>query len=238
MDMTVNKDIKGEIFDSLLKVAAKDAMHRELNDMPTLEELNELYPPSEELNKRVYAAINKETRKKKTKQAFRWIGKVAAIFCAVLVVSVGALMSVEASRNFILNLFIDVRDDHIVFDFGGQVYDLPNETVRMGFGYIPYGFSIVAYHRLEALDVTILTNEYGHEIIIAHHFSTTPLIAVDNELRDFSIISVNGIETFLFESIYEYARNQAMWAYTDGVISISTTLDLDELLKIVESFTQ
>ncbi|MCL1787348.1 MAG: hypothetical protein FWG38_05120, partial [Defluviitaleaceae bacterium] len=59
--MDVNKDITRDeaLFDAVLNVALKDAMEREMQGMPSLETLNDMYPVSHALDRRVYQTINR-----------------------------------------------------------------------------------------------------------------------------------------------------------------------------------
>jgi len=201
------KDVKEQLFDELLKIAAKDAMQREMDAEPSLEELNALYPRSKSLDKKVYAAIKRYERAEKIKKSMYVFSRAAAVLCIVIVLGGSLLYSVEASRNFIRNLLIDVREDHVVLDFGHRCAAVTTEK-GLTFGYFPQGFELVNAHVLEAFNIFLFTNGMGDEIIVEHHFSNSLLMTIDNELREFSIGTLNGNKAFFFESLYDHARNQ------------------------------
>jgi hypothetical protein len=237
MPMDVKKDITRDeaLFNAVLNVAFKDAMEREMQEMPSLEALNDMYPVSHALDRRVHQTINRSMRARKTKQAVRIVSKVAAVLCLFVIVGGGVLVSVEASRNFIRNLFVDVREDHVVLDFGeGEVAVSIGDGIT--FSYMPAKFNLIASHEQELFNIFIYADESGAEIVIEHIFSAFAPIGVDTELRDFSMIMLDGREIFLFESRYSYANNRVLWEYEGGIISVSSTLPMSELKKIAEGF--
>lgn len=237
MNNSISPEINEEIFESLLKIAAKDAMRREMDALPSLEELNKLYTPPESVNKKFYTAIDKKVRAAKVRKFIHSFAKAAAVFFVVVIVGFGALMSVEASRNFIINTFADIRDEYVLLDFMAQDEPVYVETAEFVLGYIPEGFEIYSSVRLSEFHIVIFTNELGDEIIIDHHLSSDITKGIDNERRDFSVITMNGNEAFFFQSRYYYARNQILWVYGNNVISISTTLCENELMRIAENFS-
>ena len=233
MEVNPSLQIDDEIFDALFKVAAKDAMKREMDSLPSLEELNEMYPPSEALDKRVYAVINRDIRTAKRKKAMHVFLRVAAVLCAFIVVSLGALMTVEASRNFIFNMIIEIRGDHVLFGFGqgDTAATIDAEVISES---LPQGFALMDSHILEDFTVFIFTNEHGNEVIVQHSVATAT-IGVDNELREFTVVTINGQNAYVFTALYDYARHEIMWVHGDGVIAISTNTTLDEMLEIAEN---
>lgn len=235
MDTKIN-DVKERLFDELLKIAARDAMHREMDAEPGLDELNVMYPRSKAVDNKVYAAISRHEKAEKIKKSVRVFSRVAAVFCIVIVLGGSLLYSVEASRNFIRNLLIDVREDHVVLDFGYRGAVAATEK-GLTFGYFPEGFELVDAHILEAFNKFLYTNESGDMIIVEHYLSSSQLMAIDNELRQFSIGILNEKKAFFFKSLYDDAHNQIVWEYGEEVISVSTNLPMDILIKIAENIS-
>ncbi|MCL1844040.1 MAG: hypothetical protein FWF79_09520 [Defluviitaleaceae bacterium] len=108
MESNTNIKRNEKIFNSLFDIAADEAFKEEMDALPSCEELNNMYPRTKSLDKKVYAVINKELNALKRKRALRTLAKVAAVLCIIVVASAGALISIEASRNFILNFIIDI----------------------------------------------------------------------------------------------------------------------------------
>lgn len=242
MEIKLRPEINDELFDAILKVAAKDAMHREMDEMPSLEELNAMYPTSQAFDKKVYGIIKKENLSDNRKariatgiKVVRSFAKVAAVLCIAIVVSFSALMTSARSRNYILNLLIDIRTDHVGFDFG-QGEDVPVVSAELPIGYIPEGFTLTDSHNIEGiLSLFIFTNGQGGDIVVEKS-TLVGSRGTGTTGREFSIIEFRGQEAYLFEAVEDDARNQIAWIYSDNImISVSTTLSLDELFRIAES---
>ena len=233
MEVNTSPEINDEIFEALLKVAAKDAMQREMSSMPSLEELNAQYPPSEALNKKVRNLFKREVRATQRKKLVRVFLRAAAVFCVFLVISIGALMTVEASRNFILNFLIELRDGHVLFRFGEDdtATQFDSESIINS---LPEGFVLVESHIITDFSIYVFANDNGDEIIVAYG-DPAGTVGIDNELREFSTITLGRHEAFLFTALYDHARNEIMWLHGDVFISISTKLPVDELIRIAEN---
>ena len=53
------------LFDAILEVAIEKAFEKEMSELPSSEELNKIYKPSMELDKRIKKLINQKNRKLK-----------------------------------------------------------------------------------------------------------------------------------------------------------------------------
>jgi len=115
-----------KIFDAILKIALEEAVQEEMDALPSNEELNKLYPRSEALDKKVYAAIRREYRPVRIKRAVHKLARVAAVFLLFAAFGAGVLFA----------------------DFRGEATESGMGT-GIVFGYIPQGFEPVGtaeYH--------------------------------------------------------------------------------------------
>ncbi|MCL2225403.1 MAG: DUF4367 domain-containing protein [Defluviitaleaceae bacterium] len=234
MKNSANDGLNEKIFDALFKIAADEALKEEMDAMPSCEELNKLYPRTKSLDKKVYAVINRESRAIKTKKAIRAFTKIAAGFCVIAVLGIGAAMSVEASRNFILNFFVDMRGDYVAFDFGLGDRPTPGDG-KIVLGYKPEGFELVSNHAMESMTMYVFADDSDNQIIIQRLMGSDFFMGVDYEYMVFSEIQILGASANLFTSIYDYGTNKVMWAIENGVITITTTLDTETLIRIAEN---
>ena len=226
-------DANAKIFDAILNIAADDAMQREMAKLPSLEELNKMYRPSEALDKRVHSIIRRDARAARRRKIMRTFAKAAAILCVFIVVCFGVLMTVEASRNYILNMLIDVRDDHVLFEFGQGNASGTIDSMLISEA-LPEGFVLVDSHILTDSSLYFFINEFDDEILVFHGTSMDT-IGIDNEQREFTVIEIDGQEVFLFAALYDHARNGIMWVQGESVVYVSTNLPLDDLTKIVKA---
>ena len=147
-----------KVFDALLKIAAEELMREKMDALPSLEELNQMYPRSASLDKKIYAIINKEKRRVWRNKALRGFAKAAAVFSIVFVATTAILMSVGASRHFILNMLVDIRNDYVFFDFsqghapdGGSDMDI--------IGAVPDGFRMTSSQTLDSMSLYVFEDE-------------------------------------------------------------------------------
>lgn len=233
-----NKDQSEALFDAVLEVAAKEAVHREMQEMPSLETLNELYPTSKALDKKVYRAICKNRQGQKIKRVTRVLPRVAVVVLVFITLVTGLLISVEASRNFIRNIIIEIRESHVVFDIGQGNFMAPEGSDFVP-DYLPEGFTLAhSYTVKDVMSMYVFSNEMGNEILLERIYTKSLSIGVDNEQRKFSTDILSGQEVFLFESKVAYARNKIIWEDQRGTVSISANIPMEMLRIIAEKIIQ
>jgi len=231
-----------KLFNAVVKVAAEDAWQEEMDSLPSLEELNEMYPPSESLDKRVYGTINKAARRGKIKKAIRITSKLVAGFCVFIVLAGGLLMSVGASRTFILSRIINMGEDYVQISFYlGYVEDL--EIGELVVNFIPEDFTFYEQGELaEGHTYYLFRSNIRRGIMIQHTIVHEDMGTVDmfkpmTEGNNFSIISLHGQVAYLFTSADENKVNTISWNYGRHFLSVSAFLDVDELMRIAEGMT-
>jgi len=231
-----------KLFTAVFKVAAEEAWQEEMDSLPSLDELNEMYPPSESLDKRVFGTINKAARRGKIKKAMRYTARCAAIFCVVIVLAGGLLMSVEASRTFILNRIINMGEDYVQISFQlGDIADL--EIGELVVNYIPYDFAFYEQGEFaEGHTFYTFRSDTRRGILIQHIIvledgGSVAGISPVTEYSEFSIISLHRQVAYLFTSTYENHVNTISWNYGRHFLSVSAFLEVDELMRIAEEMT-
>ena len=222
-----------KLFDAVVKVAVEEALDHEIDSYPNEEELNRMYPRSAALDKRVKSIINKAANDSRKKKLLPLFVRVAASFAVLFTVTSIILLSVEASRNFILNIIISIQDDHVLFDFEDSNRALHGEQASLKF--IPYGFEYVSSQHMETQSLVVYMNEAGERIVLQNIFDMSLSVAVGNVNRTFSVRDVNGHEMYIFESLSDELQNMVMWAEGEEVIIITSTIAIESLIEIVES---
>ena len=222
-----------KLFEAVVKVAVEEALDHEIDSYPNENELNKMYPRSAALDKRVMRIINKAAKDSRKKKSLPLFVRVAASFLVLVTVAGIILLSVEASRNFILNIIINIQDDHVVFDFGDLDRALYGERASENF--IPYGFEYVSSQHMETQSIVVYMNEAGERIILQNLYSMDLSVAVDNVNREFTVRDISRHEMYVFESLSDELQNVVMWAVGEEVIIITSTVAIDFLIEIVES---
>lgn len=242
-----------EIFDAILKIAAKEAFNDEMTEI--FEEIDEMedIEPSEILEKKIRNMISKEKRVNRRKRFLRSFMKVAAVFLAVVGIGSIGLISVEASRNFILNLLIDIRGDYVLIELGRDGIDYYGgrnisqddtemvdgfEVLGIVFGYVPVGFEVVSYQEMGSRNIVIFSDSAGGRVVINQNLSQSTTVIIDTEFREFKRIYLSGgQEAFLFTAVDYNFTNALIWQIGNDAIYISSTTEVDDMLRMSENIS-
>ena len=229
MENNSKQERNERVLDGLIKIAATEVLREEIDTLPSDEELEKMYPSVESLEKRGFAIINKEFRAIRIKKALRNFSRVAAAFCVFMGVSAIVLMAYPETRSFILNFFVEVRDDHVVLDFG-LGFNHGEDISVTGFYYIPDGFSLINHQALDTMTIYAYENAEGHIILMQRYLGRSLTVSLDNEYAHFLEIQLSTGAAHISKAREENDFNIIVWADGEDVLSITSTLDI-EILK-------
>ncbi|MCL1883825.1 MAG: DUF4367 domain-containing protein [Defluviitaleaceae bacterium] len=229
-----DRDRNEKIFEAMLKIAAEEALMREMDALPSLEELNEMYPRSKEFDKRIMKMINRHYRAEKIKIAAKIFARIAAVVCIFFTVSVMVLMNVEASRIFILNTVISMQDNYVSFNFSHT----ENDGQSLGFKsileeHLPMGFRYEGSANLETVIIYMYANAEGENFVFQRHFANALGVGIADTNREFSFMENPGI--YVFDSYTDGYENIIMWTDDNYVFKIYSSIDIDTLINIARS---
>lgn len=230
----MNSKNRNEIlFDALVEASAADALSRELEAMPSNEELNAQYAASPGLDRRIHRQIEQAYRKTKRRKARRSALRVAAGIAIVFTVMSVVLLSVQATRIKIFNIVTELHDDYT------QVQYVEPSEVDTGalyrITYLPDGFSEISSDGQGTYRNTIYQNADGVQIIFIQQKAQSVTANVDSEHSAISQINIKGSEAYLFQASSEGDANVLMWSNPDGIsLSLLSTINSDELVKIAQ----
>jgi len=226
-------NIDDKLFDAVLKIAAEEALRKDMEEMPSCEELNAQYKPSFELNKKIGKIISQHNRKEK---AFIWkknAMKVAVSVIVVIFISGTVLLSVDATRNYIFNAIIKWQEDHFSLEHDDNVLS-STEIYRPK--YLPEGFNEISSNVIGEVVIRIIyQNEAGTEIIFKQYPSQSFNMLADNEDKEYTTIKINGQETYFFEATKFDKNNIAIWESNGTIFNIASEVKISELILIAES---
>ena len=222
------------MFDAMLKVAATESMMRDLETLPSNEELKCMNLRSDTFNKRMMSIIHRAENAQKRKRMARWTYKAAAIFGLIFTVSTITLMSVEASRVFILNtLFAVTHDDHVVFEFGdaGQI----SESISAQRITMPNEFILIKTQEMANMSIFIYENATGEKVTIQRNIGMSASVFIDNKQREYVALTVSDVDVYLFEATSDNYHNFAVWNDGEHVLQVTVQFDVERLLTLVET---
>ena len=222
-----------KMFNAMIESAAEDALKLKMDELPSCEELDQLYKPTQEMDLRINRIINKYYRVESAKKAFIFTGKIAAGLIILLIISGTVLLSVEASRNYILNSFLKWNSKHSTIVFSED--NNQNEFSKYSIEYIPEGFKLKSMDSDDVSQFITYINENSVSIHILETYADTVNLDVDNENNKQSELIINNNKAYLFETIKAGGSNILIWNDGNIAFEITSTISSDQLVLIGEN---
>lgn len=225
-------------FDAALKFALLETARREMETLPTEEELKEMYPDTSEWDKRILPPALKllKPKRRPIKMAKRVLIAVMILVCLF-----SATMMVSAEvRTAVVNTIIEWTGIDIGIRF--QIEGTPLARLPDGYRehYVPEGFVLIP--ELSSDGTTYFAHTYmdaeGKYIDISVGvIENASERWLDNEYTTYDNITFNGVTAYLgqFTDIDGNSGCRMVWA-KDGIEhTVEAYTSLSEMFKIVES---
>lgn len=224
-------DWNEKLFDAMLGVAIEEAVLQEMDALPSREELDAMYPATTAFDKKIKSIIAKEERDYKRKQMQKTLIKIVACIGIFIIIGTVVLMSVDASRIYILNAIISMQEDHLAFDF---VYNEHSQLIEADI--LIDGFEYIGSQTYDnMLTISMYVNADGRNITIQRHEGANLRAAIDTDYREYSTIRINYHEIFLFEAEGNAENNVLMWEQRNAVIQIISNADIETIIVTAEA---
>lgn len=229
-----SEDRNKELFDSLLKAAISDALKDEMDALPSNKELNEKFQMSEDLDKRIKKLIFEHKIKFKIRYFVKSNRKIAACFMVIIILSSATLLSVEATRNVILNTFVNQFGKYTQIQFhdssaGGQQMDIFRPA------YLPEGYKKVSEDLYGNSALLVYSNESDTEIVFKQRKAEEGTALVDNENTNYTEVDISGNTAYLFKAVKDDNYNVLLWKSHDVVFELTSKVNSDELIRMGKS---
>lgn len=224
----------------MIRWAMAEQTDREIDALPTPAELDEMFPDTAHLRRRVFDAVKqREKEEKRAKRRILPMVKrtllVAAVLAALLF---GTLMTNASVRSAVVNTIIEWtgRDVGISFQIEGQ----PPAALPEDYGphYIPEGFEYredISWRDEEGMFFTYESEATQVVLDIdIHILGNISYLKMDNEHIQYEKITFNNNAMYLgtFEDQSGYVL---LWVNNGIKHSIYGTINLSELFKIAEN---
>lgn len=229
-------DISEKLFDSILKIAAEEALEQEMVEMVSCEELNKEYRPSYNLDKKIKRIM---LRYRIREKLFVWgkiSGKIAVAMIIIIVISSTVLLSVKATRNYIFNAVIRWQEDHFSIQHDSNDDNNYNIIIFRP-TYVPAGFKEVSANVIGDIIKITYKNENEQVITLKQSPSQVSHILADYEDKSYIETEINGNKAYVFSAI-EDDNNNVIWEYDGILFNITSELEISELIMMGESILQ
>ena len=229
-----SEDRNKELFDSLLKAAISDALRDEMDALPSNKELNEKFPTSAKLEQRMKKLISEQKIKSKIRHFVKSNRKIAACFIVILVLSSATLLSVEATRNVILNTFVNQFGKYTQIQFqdssaDGQQMDIFRPA------YLPEGYKKISEEIYGNSALLVYSNESDTEIVLKQRKAEEGTSLIDNENTNYTEVDISGNTAYLFKAVKDDNYNVLLWKSHDVVFELTSKVNSDELIRMGNS---
>ena len=210
-----------------MKIAVREAFEREMSELGS-EEADETDKPSPELEKRVKRLIDKSYMKSKMRRYMKLAGKIAVCICITFTI---ISLSVRATRNAIFNAIIELQEKYTRVDFG------ESETVTGIYRptYLPEGFSETSTVKFGNTVMIKYSKADDAEIVLSQRPAESGTSLVDNENTDYMEVEVSGVTAYLFSGSSANDISTLIWQANGTVFELTSTISIDELIKIGKS---
>ena len=95
----MNHDNTKISFEALLQMAVTEADQRDLARLPSNQEMNDAFQPSQRLEKKVKKTLHQRQTARRRRTALRWARNAAVVVLGIWVVFTGALVPVQAVQG-------------------------------------------------------------------------------------------------------------------------------------------
>jgi hypothetical protein len=232
-------EMNRQVFEIMLKAAVEEDFEQELQELSKAEELADHCELSRPAKMEIEKMIRKAYRRSVQLGVEKAAKRAALVFAIILPVSLGSLLSVEASRNAIFNALMDWRSDHV--DIHYQEKNVSSKTVASDSSvlkpnYLPEGFYETKTVRIGQKTETEYENAQKTKIILDQvPLSEEGSIAVDTEHTKRREIEIHGEKASIFAADSKGENSYMVWKSHSFSFLLISQIVPEELMKIAES---
>lgn len=218
-------------FDEMLREALIIYMDKEMEEIPSDEELKGYQTFSPEFEKKMEALIKKSSKKYISINRFRVRKSMAA--AALIIVVFSAFMSVEAIRVPVIKLSEKIYTEFSEILFNNEKnIDTPDKIEEIYVpSYIPEGYTLEEENNMTSMNIMVYSNQQ-EQVIFVDQYTLSVSMAVDTEGITTEEITVNGRVGIIYtkKGLTTIIINDNRYAYL-----ISGYESREEIIRIAES---
>lgn len=217
--------------DTLIAMAVMEAEALDMSRLPSLQQMNKEFDPSEAFCKRMEKLMTKTNAKEKLKEGIKKAKKYTLAFTVFCTLFFGALLPAHAVQASIVQTVTEWYDGFTAWLYSDSTYaevTIPNIDLR----YIPKGFSQVETPYMSDAEYLVhYRNSREQDIFVRVVLvEESKLEAVDNEHIDTYSIINDGTEAIL-QIMYDDAAALS-WEKDGLLFKVYGTADVGSIIKI------
>lgn len=218
--------------DALIAMIVTEAQDRELAQMPSLEEMNEDFQPSEKFQQKMEALVRDTKRKANRKQRLLDIKHLFITLTAAISIFSCTMLPVKAVREAVITTLIEWHDKFVSIIYVNEESSV--STFHITPSYIPEGFSEIEssdeFNSLYYSQFKNPSNDWFHILVLP--IESTQKMSLDSEFSTYYSVNFNGIQAIW--GIMDDKSNTLLWESGTLSFQVRGNLDLTEIIKISE----
>lgn len=218
--------------DALIAMIVTEAQNRELAQMPSLEEMNEDFQPSEKFQRKMEALVRDTKRKAERKKQLLNVKRCFITLTAAISIFSCTMLPVKAVREAVITTLIEWHDKFVSIIYVNE--ESPVTAFHITQSYIPEGFSQVEssdeFNSLYYSQFKNPSNDWFHILVLP--IESTQKMSLDSEFSTYYSVNFNGIQAIC--GIMDDKSNTLLWESGALSFQVRGNLDLTELIKISE----
>ena len=236
-------EIQEEYLDTIIRLAYKDAENAEMQKLLEADDTADAAVSAEEKEAAFQLFLEKLEQEKKqaSRQAriIQWKRAlpriVNAAACIILILGIAApfaVANVEAIRVRVMELLIDIQDDHTELSFREdeeKEFYVPAEWTGLSYpSYIPDGFVLTEMGKLNRY--VVYKDENGRKIDFTE-YTEDDSVSINSENAELSYPVINGMEVFFIKRPTSII---ATWATEERFYVLTVNVPKEEAIAIIE----
>ena len=220
--------------DALITMIVTEAQNRELAQMPSLEEMNEAFHPSEKFLGKMDSLVRETKSKAKHKQHVLSFKRFFITFATALSIFSCTMLPVKAVREAVVTTLLEWHDKFVSVMFVDDAGTSATDTFQVTTAYIPSGLAQIESSPSNA-DTYYALYEDNQEHILTIRvlpIQNSQVTSLDNEFS--SYYSLNFDNTQAIWGINDDGFNTLLWEKGGLSIKVGGYFDLSEIIKIAK----
>ena len=218
--------------DALIAMIVTEAQDRELARMPSLEEMNEDFQPSEKFQRKMEALVRDTKRKAEREKRLLNVKRFFITLTAAISIFSCTMLPVKAVREAVITTLIEWHDKFVSIIYVNE--ESPVSTFHITPSYIPSGFSqIESSGESTGHYYGQFQNSAGDWFSLrVFPVENTQTISWDNEFSSYYSISFDSNQAIW--GIMDDGSNTLLWESNFLAFQVRGNLNITELIKISE----
>lgn len=218
--------------DALIAMIVTEAQDRELARMPSLEEMNEDFQPSEKFQRKMEALVRDTKRKTERERQLLNVKRFLITLTAAISIFSCTMLPVKAVREAVITTLIEWHDKFVSIIYVNEESSVAAFHITPS--YIPSEFSQVEssdeFNSLYYSQFKNSSNDWFHILVLP--IESTQKMSLDSEFSTYYSVNFNGIQAIW--GIMDDKSNTLLWEGGTLSFQVRGNLDLTELIKISE----